>query len=306
MPRCGTTLAASLLSAQSQTTFVTAYLQSFEGLADSFGVNYGTPLDPSQRRTALLKVREEMLGLRHPLLLGSDGFRTLDELHQGTLEDVAASGDFLVGHKARLSPRRIDRLLESTDVRVLILLRDPRDAAVSWCYRTGWPAEAYLEDWNEMACYVRQRRHPRLFMARFEDLVADPVFALRAASGFEVRVPPSLTSLTDLRDGARSWTANTAHADVTRVLDPNAIERWRRTPSSPLVRYAGWVCAAEMRRLGYAADTARLSVAERRRFGIARSTHLLTKMLTRGSRYLVGVMRQRVAPIAHDPGGTSS
>jgi len=308
VPRCGTTLAASLLSAQAHTTFVTTYLKSFEALAESFGVQYDDLLDPSQRRAALLKVREEMLRLRHPILLRIDDFRTLGELHRRALEDLATAGDSLVGHKALLNPLRIERLLRSTDARVLILLRDPRDAAVSFWYRTGSSAESYIENWKEMSRYVCERPHPRLFVARFEDLVMNPAVALRAVwrdAGIAFRRPTSLTSMTDMRDRAQPWSANTAHTDVTRVLDPNAIERWRRTRWSPLVRYAGWACAAEMRQLGYAPDPDPFSTAEHRRFGVVRSTHRLATLLTRGSRHLIGALRRRVAPIAHDPGRTS-
>ena len=302
--RCGTSLAARLLAAQEGATFITTYLGSFQHLADSLGVDFDHPLDSAQRRAALLKVREELLRLRHPLIIGADEFRTLGDLYRCVLEDLTAVGDALVGHKDVLDPARIERLLRSSEMRVLILLRDPRDAAVSWWYRTGAPAESYIEDWKEMACYLGGRQHPHLFVARFEDLVTNPASALSAivaTAGIQFRLPPSLTSLTDMRDGAQPWSANTAYADVTRVVDVNAVGRWRSMRWSPLVRYAGWSCAAEMRELGYPCDPAPFSTAERRRFAIARCTHRLATLLTRGSRRVTGAMRRRVGRIPHRP-----
>jgi len=283
LPRCGTTLLANLLNAQDGCTFVTAYLDAFEQLADTLRVRFDERLRTSQRKAALLKAREQMLVLRHPFLATPDDFQTLDGLHRLALADIAAPGDVVVGHKARLDPTRVERLLTTTDIHVVIMLRDPRDAAVSWWYRTGSAIEPYVEEWKRMVRYAWRSAHERVYILRFEDLVCAPENALRKLLddvGLRFRVPPALTALRDAREGTGVWLPNTAHADVTRVLDPAATRRWRDAVTSPVVRYAGWACRAELQGLGYD-PMKQAPPAELAAFAAAQLSHRIAERLRR-------------------------
>lgn len=254
LPRSGTTLLSTFLASQARCTFVTDYLGAFSEALDHLHVDWSTALTTTQRRVALAIVRDQLLRFRHPVLVGVDAFSTVAELHALVLEELARPNDLAVGHKLLLSHDRISAILAQTRLTVVVLYRDPRDAAVSYFHRVGTGVEGYLEEWRHTVTLLERTRHPRLFGLRYEDLVRAPERTLRPLfDALRLTLDPSRAALTFNRGpaGQTKWQGNASFEAPQRPFDPSAVERWRTMPDSPIVRYAAWTCRRELARVGY-------------------------------------------------------
>jgi hypothetical protein len=256
MPRSGTTLFATFLAAQRGCSFITDYVPVFEALSERLGVRLNEPLPAAERRVALAMTRDQFLHLGHPVLLGVDAFRTLDDLHREVMRELAKADDQIVGHKLVLTAERARAVLEETDCVVVVLYRDPRDAAESFYYRFGRGVEGYLLDWKRMIALIQDLRdHPRLVAIRYEELVRDPRAALkgfRARTGLDVDWDLSASMFRSrLSTEGVAFQPNSSFGDVAERFDAHPVERWRKSLDSRVVRYAAWTCRDAIASLGY-------------------------------------------------------
>jgi hypothetical protein len=270
LPRSGTTLVATLLAAQAGITFLTDYFSAFAEALERLGKGWNASLNTSERRIALALVRDQFLRVRHAVLVKQSEFDTLDALHERVLAELAGEQDAWVGHKLLLAPSQLRATLAQTQLRCLLLVRDPRDAAISYFHRTGGGVERYLRNWCEtVRLWQDLREHPRLFGLRFEDLVAHPSRSLeRLGVWLGQRLDAAPVELQFRRSAAHGdvvWRENSAFGDVRERFDQHSLERWRSHGESPIVRYAGWVARAELDELGYP-SVAPIRLGERMRF----------------------------------------
>jgi hypothetical protein len=271
LPRSGTTLVATVLGAQPRMHFLTDYFPGFTDVLSRLRKSWSAPLSQSERRIALAVVRDQFLRVRHPVLVKLDSFETMDQLHQLVLAELASEADEWVGHKLLMGPELLRSTLSQTQMRCLLLVRDPRDAALSYFHRTGGGVERYLRNWCETVQLGRELEgHPRLLRLRFEDLIGSPAATLQklgAWLGMQVDAEvPELQFQRSRAHGTTAWRENSAFQDVSARFDRQPIGRWRAQPRSPIVRYAGWVARRELTRLGYEAPRERLSARERLSF----------------------------------------
>ncbi len=301
IPRSGTTLFASLLAAQPFARFVTDYLHTPLRLAERWQHAFDAPLDLARRRTALLMFREELVRIGHVTLLGPDDFASLAELHARILDELAGPAPRLVGHKMVVSPPRLRPLLEQSELYLVMLYRDPRDAALSFWYRTGGGVESYLVDWRRWVRLAEAlASHPRFLVVRYETLVSEPERALAPlARRWDLPIDWRGIAL-HFERGARVQVplrANSAHQDVGRGLDTSPVGRWLTRPADPIVRYADWWCREEIRRLGYPPhpdpDRSPHRLAEHIRRAL---TEAVDRTLHRGMEAWSHRLRPRLAP----------
>jgi hypothetical protein len=307
LPRSGTTLVATLLAAQSHIHFLTDYFPAFTDALARLRKTWNAPLSQSERRIALAVVRDQFLRVRHPVLVKLDSFTTLDQLHELVLGELASGADQWVGHKLLMSPELLRSTLSQTQMRCLLLLRDPRDAALSYFHRTGGGVERYLRNWCETAQLWRElEAHPRLLMLRFEDLVADPAATLHklgAWLGMQLDTEvPELQFQRSRAHGSTAWRENSAFQDVSARFDRQPLGRWRMQARSPIVRYAGWVARRELPRLGYEAPSQRLSARERLSFACLKALEV-TEHQAYDSLALTGQwLRRHIDPLSAGEG----
>lgn len=271
LPRSGTTLLATLLGAQPKIHFLTDYFPAFSEAAHRLRKGWNGELTLSERRIALALVRDQFLRVRHPVLIQPERFASVDELHRLVLAELAEGGEEWVGHKLLLAPPQLRALLEQTSMVALVMLRDPRDAALSYFHRTGAGVERYIRNWRDTVRVCRELEgHPRLLALRFEDLIAAPAATLeRLGAGLGLALDADVPELRFQRSrahGATAWTDNSAFTDVKARFDARPLGRWRSSPQSPIVRYAGWAARNELVALGYEPSTFSLSPRERLSF----------------------------------------
>lgn len=306
MQRSGTTLFATLLRAQPETSFLPDYLGSFLGAMAATNASWRSPLKAPARRTALAMVRDELLRFGTVLLLEADSFRTIDDLHREALRQLGGAGLRVVGHKMLLSPSGIERLLDETDVTAVLLLRDPRDAASSAQVRFGGGVERFVEEWRALASLARSHgTHPRLVVLRFEDLVAAPDAALaRLGDALGIAFAPVGGPRTFVGRGGResAWRENSSFGDLREDVDPAAIGRWRSCPDSPVVRYAAFRCGDLLEGFGYERGP-RLGRVERGRLASHYAAHRLANGLEGAGQRLSTIVRRTFGEL--EPRGAS-
>lgn len=279
LPRSGTTLMATLLGAQPHIHFLTDYFPAFAEALHRLGKAWNAELSPSERRIALALVRDQFLRVRHPVLVKLDAFSTVDQLHQLVLRELASPEDQWVGHKLLMSPELLRATLSQTQLRCLLLLRDPRDAALSYFHRTGGGVERYVRSWREMVHLSGElETHPQLHVLRFEDLIGAPEETLeRVGEWLGARLDTNVPELHFQRSrahGTVQWRENSAFQDVTARFDRQPIGRWHAQRDSNIVRYAGWMTRRELPTLGYEAAQPALSARERFNFSCLRALEL--------------------------------
>lgn len=294
MPRSGTTLVATLLAGQRGVHFLTDYFPAFLEAQRRLGKTWDAALQLPERRIALALIRDQFLRVRHPVLVKPDAFTTLDELHRAVLAELASAGERWVGHKLLLPPSDLKASLEQTDMYCLLLLRDPRDAALSFFHRTGGGVELYARTWRDTALMCRQLAgHPRLLALRFEDLLEDPPATLQhLGKWLSVDIDAGLGQLHFQRSrahGSTEWRENSVFQDVKGRFDRKPIGRWREQPDSPIVRYTAWVTRGELPPWGYE-PAARGSRGEQVRFSclqaLERGEHWAHDSVHEASRWL--------------------
>lgn len=288
IPRCGTTLLGVLLNSQPNAIYIADFLQSFLRLQIRYRTHLCEPLGDRERSISRLVVSDEFAQRGFALWIGIDQFRSLEDLHALVMQQIASPTDVVSGHHSPLVPQHVDRLLEQTTVRVVYMIRDPRDAALSWARRFATEVVRYAEEWREITAAIpRWSKHPRFCAIRYEDLVHSPEQALRPLEtllGMQINPHPKQLLY---RRGADQvpWTNNSAFGDVREGIDRRPVGRWQTRSSDPLVRYVSWRCAEGIRSLGY--DTQHVGLADSAHFAAHALVH---RGGVRAMRSLVGVL----------------
>jgi hypothetical protein len=304
LPRSGTTLMATLLGAQPNVHFLTDYFPAFIEALNRLGKAWNSELSESERRIALALVRDQFLRVRHPVLVKLDAFTTVDQLHRLVLAELASPKDTWVGHKLLMSPELLRATLSQTDLRCLLMLRDPRDAALSYFHRTGGGVERYVRNWCDTVRLWRELDgHARLFALRFEDLIGEPEATLEhLGQWLGVRLDAAVPELQFQRSrahGAVQWKENSAFQDVKARFDRQPIGRWRAQLDSKIVRYAGWVARRESAALGYEAGPSELSARERLSFSCLRALEVTESRAHESLTHMGQWVRRRIQPLAN-------
>ena len=275
LPRSGTTLMATLLGAQPEIHFLTDYFSAFNEAVHRLGKSWNGTLEMSERRVALALVRDQFLRVRHPVLVKPESFSSVDELHRLVLAELVSGGETWVGHKLLLGPAQLRQVLAQTQIHCLLMVRDCRDAALSYFHRTGGGIERYVRNWCETVRVARELEgHPRLLALRFEDLIdSTDVSIERLGRWLHLTIDANVSELHFQRSrahGATAWRENSAFGDVQARFDRKPIGRWQTSSASSIVRYAGWAARRELAALGYE-PSAPLSRSERSSFYFLRT-----------------------------------
>ncbi len=303
LPRSGTTLVATLLGSQPGIQFLTDYFPAFMEVLGRLGKRWNEALSESEMRIALAVVRDQFLRVRHPVLVKLESFSNVDELHQLVMAELAQPGDRWLGHKLLMSPEQLRVTLSDTSIRCLLMVRDVRDAALSFYHRTGGGVERYVRNWSAtMRLWRELEGHPRLIGLRYEDLIDAPKVTLdRLGSWLGVAIDADVVALRFQRSrahGATAWRENSAFQDVKGRFDRTPLGRWREQARSPIVRYAGWVARRELAQLGYEEVTRDISPAERTRFSCLRALELAEERAHHSLNQTSLWLKRRVAELA--------
>ena len=144
-------------------------------------------------------------------------------------------------------------LLGADDVYCLHIVRDVRDVLLSRAFRGEQHLDEWALQWRASSASMRELAgHPRLLSVRFEDLVA--AHARESARIFSwLGLATSSLQLPAADAQGRPKLQNSSFGELT-TFDARAVGRYRDKTALPLVRYAQWLCRAELERWQYPID----------------------------------------------------
>ena len=143
----------------------------------------------------------------------------------------------------------ISDLLASDDVLCLHIVRDIRDVLLSRAFRGEEQLDEWALQWRDSSARMRRLAgHPRVLSVRFEDLVEAP--ARESTRVFSWLGVSDQAPAPALDAHGRPRLQNSSFGELS-AFDQRAVARYREHRSSPLVRYAQWLCHAELERWRY-------------------------------------------------------
>ncbi len=226
--------------------------------AGAIGAGWDAPLSPETRRRLAAAGARALSGPRAPEIPDLSACRTVRALHLALLRAWAPDADVLYARTHRLE--LLDALARDPSVRLIAVLRDPRDVVLSRLGRGDRPAEAFALDWDRFArAAARLEDEGRMLAVRFEDVLTRPAAVEDALEGW-LGLRVDLSGSPHLR-----WPQHSSFGTLPAAVDPSVAGRWRDRATDPIVRFVSHVCAAPIRRWGYPAGPS-LGATERARY----------------------------------------
>ena len=145
-------------------------------------------------------------------------------------------------------------------VRVILILRDPREILVSLNYGEGSrfaghrkPTLFNIRHWRKSVAFaLHLDRHPGFHWLRYEDLVAEPLPALDRLTRF-LGIKPFEHDIFDrgIRDQeGQIWQGNSSHGAILGI-NPSSVGRYRELLPPSVISFVEAACYPELRYLGY-------------------------------------------------------
>ncbi len=294
MPRSGTTLLDKLLSIHPQAHVFSQplpllYVRAKEAFLESrprttvrrypmndmVSANWYPPADFSDFLATYRlggafcrTVLEDMVPFDGQYTKPEDPFRMLEAYRPASFygfvtryfESLGATGGLrVVGSKETWCEEYIPYFLEN-GARVLVILRDPRDAITSLNHGRGTsfggrrkPHLFNLRQWRKSVAFALAHRERADFLAlRYEDLACDPTTtAARITDFLELdRFSPEVFEGPLRSQSGKVWRSNSSHRAMTRIT-PDSVGRYRKHLPRKTDLFVQAACFAEMKRLGY-------------------------------------------------------
>lgn len=244
--RSGTTFLADFLDAQENCRLVRDFLVTPFRAARLLRIpSLKTELTERERNILLaeIKARAKSRGLKGFEKIRPD-FTTIKELLERAFTMIH-SGERVVGVKVTRIADFLDVILKETDIRVLYIMRDPRDVLLSAKHRFAvFNHTRFVVDLQRELETVRRLKSPRLLVIRFEDLVLQSAKTAKRIERF-VGAPIATSAADSLGRGYSSF------HDIKKSFDSDACYRWKHNRKDPCVQHANVVLRPLLKDLGY-------------------------------------------------------
>ncbi len=238
--RSGTTFLANFLNSQEG---ITIFRDSFHSLAGKMlgsptkllKLDYSQPINDNEKKYLLEKIHYgfKMLGniVSYKLKLNLNDFDTIGELYNIILDSISKDGDVVVGHKVTECELNIENIVTQTDVKVIYIMRDPRDVVMSSVKKFKQPLNHYLAGWKRRVDLVEEAMDnplciDKILFVKYEDLICNSQ-ALRDKLSDFLGVPITY-DLKVLKDFNNDWNNNSSYGDIKNLYDENAVYRWKK------------------------------------------------------------------------------
>ncbi|ACL70450.1 sulfotransferase [Halothermothrix orenii] len=256
--RSGTTFLTNFLNAQEE---ITLFSDIFHVVAGKFlsqpvqtkVINYHKKLTSKEKDIYLhyIKVGLEMLGdkTNYKLQVKPEEFTTAKELYELLLDSIHKPGDKVVGHKVTEVEINVENILSNTDMKVLYIIRDPRDAVLSAVKKFGNSVFHAVTSWKKAIDKILKINSNKLLVIRFEDLIKKDLYLKSKLEGFlGINIDYNINEAKSHEN--KSFIGNSSFSDVDKLFDLRAVERWKNR-SEFIVKYIYMETLDYIQKLGY-------------------------------------------------------
>ncbi len=241
--RSGTSFLANFLNGQEN---ITIFRDSFHALAGKMlgqptnlvKLDYKAKLEEKEKMYIMDKIQYgfRMLGniVNYNLNLKLSDFDTLEELYYILMNSIAKKNDKVVGHKVTECEINVENIITQTDIKVIYIIRDPRDVVISSVKKFNQPLEHYLNGWMKRVGIIdtlieKNAMNNNLMCVKYEDLIYQSSEVLDQLSEF---IGAEITyDIRTLKDFDNDWGNNSSYGDVNSLYDTNAVYRWKHNYS---------------------------------------------------------------------------
>lgn len=230
--RSGTTLAANILNAQKGIVVYRDFLHIDRLKKALRNTHLTEPLNDRQKRHLIHAFNRWNRRLGFEWEVNPGTFDCLLTFYDEMLNRLRTGDTKVVGHKTTHSEPIVAELLQHKyDLKVIYMIRDPRDVVISAIHRFPRMSSFHaVKNWRDGYERIRPLLNIKLFRTRilkvrYEDLLLDTDSVLERLSSFlgveNIGLPDRM------RDYGRDWHDNSAFNDLGRGLDPKPIGRWK-------------------------------------------------------------------------------
>jgi len=257
--RSGTTLISNFLNSNRGFKVYRDFLH-IGRLKDAVNANsLEEDLSDNQKKKAKRKHNE----MAEKLPITDDSFfvdefehKKLKDYYFSSLQKMECKSREVVGHKTTQAWDVVEEALSAIpDLKVIYMVRDPRDVAVSaarkWPHEKRGQTDNVCKQWRKgvnEALRCRRRNQDRVLVLKFEDFLTNTEKALNDLSallGVKVSVPERMMEY------GKPWRDNSSFKKKTeQLLDSSAVGRWK-TQRPWIGRKVESECGSIMHKMGY-------------------------------------------------------
>jgi len=245
--RSGTTFLANFLNAQKH---ITIFRDTFHALAGKMlgdqtkllKLDYKMPLSNNEKIYLLDRISDgfKMLGniVDYKIDINLNDFETLEELYDIMLRSIAENEDKVVGHKVTECELNVESIVTQTDVKVIYIVRDPRDVVLSSVKKFKMPLEHYLFGWKNRVELVQTAidnplSADKILCVKYEDIIENSPETRSALQNFlNVDITYDVSTLRDFKN---KWVSNSSFGDVKQIYDISAVYRWKNNITEDVI-----------------------------------------------------------------------
>ena len=260
-PRSGNILLQRLLATQSHVGVIPTNIDSLLEQAYKLGLGMNQKLEFAQRKALSDNVnyrlrRSSFLaqkkGLQPVSEISADSIETLHRLQLLWMSEFRTGSQTHMGLAMHGPQAYLPEMLNSTSMKCICILRDPRDVVQSRVTRGNMAIERHIQHWLHAAKNMRRlQQHPDLLVVRFEELLSEPHNIFRRIGEFL-----GTTIHIDLKNNSEIvWPNHSSFADLPKKLDPSVAFRWKKHPDLAIHKYVTWSCKSELKHWGYESTT---------------------------------------------------
>lgn len=255
--RSGTTFLTNFLNAQE---YITMYSDIFHVVAGKIlgnpvriqVIDYHKPLSVEEKKwyLSLIELGLRMLGDKtdYVLKVKPADFNTAKELYDLLLASIIHADDRVVGHKVTEVEGNITNILQNTDLKVIYIVRDPRDVIPSQMKKFGASVFSGIQLWKKAVQSILEINSDKILIIKFEDLInKDEKLRQRLEEFLSVPITYEIKTAVHHK---QDFVANSSFSDVDRLFDTRAVNRWKNKKDF-LIKYIYMQTLNIIQKLGY-------------------------------------------------------
>lgn len=251
--RSGTTFCANFLNSQEDITLFADVLVSLFMEAHQLGVqDINRSLSLREKNVLISNLIQEGINFDADFNFDRDEINSWLDCWNKSLDTLSEiKKNKIIGVKRTREIKFLEQLLEE-GVKVIYLLRDPRDVIISAKNRfSAFNFFKSIDSWKESFETSKVfATHSNFYCLRYEKFILDKqAIACDLERFLNVPIKTDLSSFKNKMN--KKYIDNSSFGDVTRLFDSNAVERWKKDIQNPEILAIYEILKKEIAIIGY-------------------------------------------------------